>query len=55
MHRGWIKVKVHICIEVRSGSIVRLKVIDEKASDAPFLPALVALVARLLPGRIAGC
>jgi hypothetical protein len=50
VHRGWIK--VHMCVEVGSGSIVGLMVSDEKASDAPFLPALVEQAGRLLPGRI---
>jgi hypothetical protein len=51
VHRGWIK--VHMCVEVRSGSIVGLMATDEKAKDAPFLPILVEQAARLLPGRIA--
>jgi hypothetical protein len=46
-------IKVHMCVEVKSGSIVGLEVIDEKASDAPFLPLLVEQASRLLPGRIA--
>jgi hypothetical protein len=32
VHRGWIK--VHMCVEVRSGAIVGLMVTDEKAKDA---------------------
>ena len=51
VHRGWIK--VHMCVEVKSGSIVGLVVSDEKAKDAPLLPILVEQASRLLPGRIA--
>jgi hypothetical protein len=51
VHRGWIK--VHMCVEVRTGSIVGLVVSDEKARDASFLPVLVEQAGRLLPGRIA--
>jgi hypothetical protein len=51
VHRGWIRVQMSV--EARSGSIVGQMVSDEKASDAPFLPALVEQAARLLPGRIA--
>jgi IS5 family transposase len=51
VHRGWIK--VHMAVEVRSGSIVGIVVSDEKAQDAPFLPNLVEQASRLLLGRIA--
>jgi len=51
VHRGWIK--VHMAVEVLSGAIVGIRVSDEVASDAPFLPGLVEQAAGLLPGRIA--
>lgn len=50
VHRGWIK--VHMAVEVNSGTIVGIQVTDEKANDAPHLPGLVEQASRLLPGRI---
>lgn len=50
VHRGWIK--VHMAVEVGSGSIVGIQVTDESAKDAPYLPGLVEQASRLLPGRI---
>jgi len=50
VHRGWIK--VHMAVEVGSGSIVGIRVTDEGAGDAAYLPGLVEQASRLLPGRI---